>query len=106
MSDPAPSDRRAPAPPEGRRPRGSTDGAAPKPNAKPPAMPPRRAWLTFLIVIAVNYVLVRILIPSQDAAITIPYTVFKEQVAAGNVESIYSKGAGIDGRFKMPVMWP
>ena len=29
-----------------------------------------------------------------------PYTAFKEQVAKGNVESIYSQGASIEGRFK------
>ena len=69
-------------------------------------MPPRRAWIIFLIVLAANYVIARMLIPNPDAAITVPYTVFKQQVADGNVESIYSKGAGIEGRFKQPVTWP
>ena len=107
MSEPSqPSDRRIPASQPGPPPRGGNDGAAPKPSVKPPAMPPRRVWITFLIVLAVNYLIVRMLIPNPDAAITVPYTVFKEQVASGNVESIYSKGAGIDGRFKKPVTWP
>jgi cell division protease FtsH len=71
-----------------------------------PVMPPRRMWLTFLILLASNYLLMRWLVPSPDAAITIPYTAFKEQVAKGNVEAIYSQGADIEGRFGEPVTWP
>lgn len=69
-------------------------------------MPARRTWLTFVVIIGLNYLLMRWLFPSPDEAITVPYTAFKEQVAAGNVESIYSKGAGIEGRFEKPVTWP
>lgn len=36
----------------------------------------------------------------------VPYTAFKAEAAKGNVESIYSQGAGIEGRFKTPVTWP
>jgi cell division protease FtsH len=107
MSEPVQQpDRRMPVSPAERRPRGPGEPATPKRGFKHPAMPPRRAWITFLIVLVVNYLIVRMLVPSQDDAITVPYTVFKEQVASGNVESIYSKGAGIDGRFRKPVMWP
>jgi cell division protease FtsH len=69
-------------------------------------MPPRRTWLTFLVVIALNYLLMRWLLPSPDAAITVPYTAFKQEVAKGNVEAIYSKGASIEGRFVEAVTWP
>jgi cell division protease FtsH len=69
-------------------------------------MPPRRTWLTFLILIGVNYLIVRLLFPGPDEAITVPYTAFKEQVADGNVESIYSTGASIEGRFAKAVTWP
>jgi cell division protease FtsH len=58
-------------------------------------LPPRRTWLTFLIILALKYLLVRTLFPSPDAPITVPYTAFKEQVASGNVKSAYSKGASI-----------
>lgn len=63
-------------------------------------------WLTFLVILGLNYLLVRTLFPSKDEAITVPYTVFKQQVAGGNVESIYSKGASIEGRFLEAVTWP
>ncbi|HEX5045949.1 MAG TPA: ATP-dependent zinc metalloprotease FtsH [Gammaproteobacteria bacterium] len=95
-----------PVPQEARRPPGDARPTPPKSGFKPPSMPPRRAWITFVIVLVVNYAIVRMLVPSPDAAITIPYTVFKEQVASGNVQSIYSKGAGIEGRFAQPVTWP
>ena len=65
-----------------------------------------RMWLTFLAILALNYFVMRWLLPGPDEAITIPYTAFKEQVAAGNVEAIYSKGASIEGRFEEAVTWP
>jgi cell division protease FtsH len=66
----------------------------------------RRTWLTFLLVLLANYLLVRILFPAPDEAITVPYTFFKEQVVKGNVESIYSRGESIEGRFAQPVTYP
>ncbi|MEO6270602.1 MAG: ATP-dependent zinc metalloprotease FtsH [Lautropia sp.] len=69
-------------------------------------MPPKRAWLTFLIVLLANYLLVRYLFPGPDAPIVVPYTAFKEEVAKGNVESIYTKGESIEGRFAKEVTWP
>jgi len=69
-------------------------------------MPTRRTWLTFLVILAINYLLMRALFPSPAEAITIPYTTFKEQVGSGNVQAIYSKGASIEGRFEKPVTWP
>ncbi len=74
--------------------------------AQPGNVPTSRTWLTFLAILALNYLLMRWLLPAPDEAVTIPYTAFKEQVAAGNVEAIYSKGASIEGRFEKPVTWP
>ena len=71
-----------------------------------PGMPPKRTWLTFLIVLLANYMLVRYLFPGPEAPIIVPYTAFKEEVARGNVESIYTKGESIEGRFAAPVTWP
>jgi cell division protease FtsH len=69
-------------------------------------MPPRRTWLVFLLIIVVNYLLMRAMFPGPNEPITVPYTVFKQQVASGNVEAIYSKGANIEGRFHQAVTWP
>jgi cell division protease FtsH len=69
-------------------------------------MPPRRAWLTFLLILLANFFLMRLIAPSEEEPITIPYTVFKQQVTAGNVAAIYSQGEVIEGRFADPVTWP
>ncbi|HEY8555416.1 MAG TPA: ATP-dependent zinc metalloprotease FtsH [Burkholderiales bacterium] len=85
----------------------------PPPNGKPgtPASGPnstlpRRVWVTFLVLLLLNYLAANFLFPAADRPITIPYTEFKQQVARGNVEAIYSRGDSIEGSFKEPVTWP
>jgi cell division protease FtsH len=88
-----------------------TDAAARK--GKPPTegraqaeMPPRRTWLWFLLIMVLNYLLVRALFPGDEKPVKVPYTFFKEQVSRDNVEAIYSRGETITGRFATPVMYP
>jgi cell division protease FtsH len=71
-----------------------------------PKMPPGRTWWWFLGILLANYLLMRFLVPGPDAPITVPYTLFKEQVGKRNVEAIYSQGETITGRFKTPVTYP
>ena len=87
-----------PAPPPTRP--GAAKGPAP---AK---MPPRKMWLWFLLVLVANFLLVRLMAPGAEAPVTVPYTLFKEEVRKGNVQSIYSRGDTITGRFKAPVTYP
>jgi len=88
-------------PPE-RRPQGPGD----RKDADKPQMPPRNAWLWFVVILALNFLLVRLFFPAPDEALTVPYTVFKEEVRRGNVESIFSQGERIEGRFVEPVTYP
>jgi len=82
------------------------------PDPRKPAPPPpqpgisRRQWIIFLVILAANFLLMRLLLPSPNAPIALPYTAFKEQVEKRNVEAIYSKGESIEGRFAKPVTWP
>jgi cell division protease FtsH len=69
-------------------------------------VPPGRTWLWFLGILLANYLLMRFFVPSPDAPVTVPYTLFKEQVGKGNVEAIHSQGEIITGRFKAPVTYP
>jgi cell division protease FtsH len=69
-------------------------------------MPPRRTWLWFALILLANFVLARFLVPGPEAPVTVPYTLFKEQVGKGNVHAIYSQGPIITGRFKVPVTYP
>jgi len=88
---------------------GSAPRDRPSPSRRPPAppkLPPSRTWLTFLLLLLLNYMLVRLFFPAPDAPLTVPYTVFKQQVAAGNVEAIFSRGDMVEGRFKTALTWP
>ncbi|MEP7382643.1 MAG: ATP-dependent zinc metalloprotease FtsH [Gemmatimonadota bacterium] len=68
-------------------------------------MPSRRAWMVFLAILLVNVWLVRTIFPN-DSVVTVPYTLFKEEVGRRNVSAIYSRGASITGRFVTPVKYP
>ena len=69
-------------------------------------MPPRKTWLWFVLVLLANFWLVRLLVPGPKAPVTVPYTLFKEEVKKRNVEAIYSRGETLTGRFKAPVTYP
>jgi cell division protease FtsH len=69
-------------------------------------MPPRRAWLTFLVILFANFMLVRLFFPGAGTTVTVPYTLFKQEVAKRNVREIYSRGERITGHFKTPVTYP
>jgi cell division protease FtsH len=72
----------------------------------PPGMPPRRMWLWFAAVLAINFVVARLLLPGPEAPLLIPYTLFKEEVTRRNVQAIYSRGDTLTGRFAAPVTYP
>jgi cell division protease FtsH len=87
---------------------GQTSSSPPAQNTPPatrPTLPPRKYWLWFAIVLLVNFLITSYLFPG-DSPITVPYTVFRDEVAKNNVSAIYSRGTGIEGRFKAPVTWP
>src|ERR687889_1041130 len=70
------------------------------------SMPPARSWLWFALILLANFLLVRFLFPEPEALVEVPYTFFKEEVRAGNVEAIYSQGDTVEGRFEEPVTYP
>src|SRR6266487_3416003 len=56
------------------------------PQQKPQqTMPPRRTWLSFLLILLVNVALARLLFPSATP-VKVPYTLFRAQVTAHNVQ--------------------
>jgi cell division protease FtsH len=88
--------------PAGRDPRGDTRS---RPPARPglTKLPPRRSWFWFGLVLIANFVLMRWLLPGPEGPVTVPYTLFKQEVGKGNVLAIHSQGDVITGRFKTPV---
>ncbi len=82
-----------------------TPAGAPRDGAQA-KMPPRKTWLWFVLILLMNYWLVRLLLPGPEEPLTIPYTVFKEEVGKGNVQAIFSRGETIKGRFETPITYP
>ena len=72
---------------------------------RPGPGPGRRTWLTFLLILLANFLVIRLLFP-HPAAGKVPYTLFKQEVAKRNVEQIYSRGESLTGRFRSPVTSP
>src|SRR5918992_3120022 len=69
-------------------------------------IPPARTWLWFALILLANILIVSFLFPGPEAPVEVPYTVFKEEVRAGNVESVFSEGDAVEGTFKEPVTYP
>ena len=69
-------------------------------------IPPGKTWLWFTLILLGNYVLVSLLMPGPEEPVTVPYTLFKEEVANRNVRAIHSQGETITGRFASPVTYP
>src|SRR5690606_17650085 len=68
--------------------------------------PPVNTWLLFLLLLILNLLVFRQFFADPEPALTIPYTVFKEQAEAGNVAEVYNQGQRIEGRFVEPVTYP
>ena len=86
-------------------PSGSKPGPSPHAPASARRWPPQPWWLVFLVLMTVNYVGTRVFF-REASSIIVPYTFFKAQVDAGNVEDVTSVGDAIQGRFKTKVTYP
>src|SRR5262245_19163474 len=62
-------------------------------------MPPVRTWLWFAVLILINFLIARHLMPGPETPVIVPYTLFRAEVGKHNVEAIYSRGETITGRF-------
>src|SRR5919205_1359236 len=70
-------------------------------------MRPRPWWISFIVILVINYFLVQVFLPERpQQRIDVPYTFFKQQVAAGNVSEVTSRGDVIQGTFKQAQKYP
>jgi cell division protease FtsH len=91
----------------------SPPGAQPSKSSKPPR-PPRSSgpskpikWVpAILALLAVNWIVASAVQSRGPRRVTIPYTVFVEQVTKGNVISISSRGATIQGSLETKITYP
>ena len=75
----------------------------------PPQNPMRslRLWVTLGLILLANVVITNLFFsPAQPATVTLPYDVFKQQVAADNVASVTTTGDAITGVTKKSVKEP
>jgi cell division protease FtsH len=68
-----------------------------------PKIPHWTWWLLLLALIGWNVWLLR---PQSQPEVSVPYSVFVDQVRAGNVASVQISGGNITGKFVNPVAWP
>jgi cell division protease FtsH len=67
----------------------------------------RSFWITLLVLLAANLFITNVLLaPAQPTTITLPYNVFKQQVAADNVVTVTTTGDAITGVTRTPVQEP
>ncbi|MEZ4235560.1 MAG: ATP-dependent zinc metalloprotease FtsH [Myxococcota bacterium] len=79
----------------------------PPPDRPTPRMPPWATVLAFVLLLVVNYLLVRTVVtPWLDAPAAVSYTRFKEEVIKGNVDAVYGQGDRLEGHFRKPITWP
>jgi cell division protease FtsH len=84
-----------------------SSGKGQPPNKKNPLMQPRPWWISFLVVLVLNYLLVQVFLPERpNPRIDVPYTFFKQQVVADNVIDVTSQGDTIQGTFRNAVTYP
>src|SRR6267154_6616332 len=87
---------------------------APRPPAPKTPVPPapnplrsRRFWITLLVLLAANLFITNVLLaPAQPTTITLPYNIFKQQVAADNVVTVTTTGDAITGVTRTAVQEP
>ncbi len=98
--------------PDGGRPR-PPGPESPRREGQPPQPPrggfpqlPRYWWVILLGLLAVNWVVGQ-MVQSATAPqrITVPYSIFKQQLENGNVAQVTSNGNTITGTFKAPVSY-
>jgi cell division protease FtsH len=84
------------------------DGRGMPEERKPP--PPHRwrgFWVFLIVLLAVNWLSVLLVQPAAQPRVTVPFSpYFLQQVEAGNVKSISSKGDTIQGTFATKVRYP
>ena len=60
---------------------------------------------SFLGLLLFNYFIIARIVPDQNERIEIPYTLFRQQVEAGNVVEVTTRGDLIQGTFREPVSY-
>src|SRR5919198_3708278 len=84
------------------------DGRGMPDEHKPPPPHRRRGfWILVLVLLAINWLTLLMAQPSGPPRVEVPFSpYFLQQVQAGQVNSIFSKGDTIEGTFASKVVYP
>src|SRR4051812_11526843 len=95
----------SPRPNDGQTSSGNGNQQAPK--QRNPLMGPRPWWISFIVVLVLNFLLVQVFLPEPpNPRMDGPSTFFKQKVTADNVQEVTSQGDMIQGTFKTAVTYP
>lgn len=67
-------------------------GSGSRKNTEQANVPPGKTWLWFVFILVANFLLGRLLIPTPEAPITVPYTLFKQEVGKKRRGDLQSRG--------------
>jgi cell division protease FtsH len=106
-TDPPPTNGRRPRPPGPNDAQPTGKGQPSQQKGSSNRMRPRPWWVSFVLILVVNYLLVQFFLPEQSQQrIDVPYTFFKQQVSADNVSDVTSRADVIQGTFIQAVTFP
>ncbi len=68
-------------------------------------MGPRRPsfWMVLLGIFLINFLFVNLFFPGPAEPMQVPYTTFRQQVEAGNVEAVATRSDQVQGVFETPI---
>src|SRR5215207_3329298 len=67
---------------------------------------PAKWWPWFGLLLVLNFVVVSYLFLGPEVPVEVSYTFFRDQVEAGNVQQISTRGDAVEGTFEKPVTYP
>ncbi|HVF79065.1 MAG TPA: ATP-dependent zinc metalloprotease FtsH [Solirubrobacteraceae bacterium] len=79
------------------------DGSPARAGRMPRPPGSRRFWQFLLILLVLNIILGQLIPSSEDKRLDVPYTFFRAQVIAGNVEEVNARNDVIQGEFREAV---
>src|SRR5579871_6514097 len=89
-------------------PGGSNDDQSSPPGKRNTRTQPHQTpwfWILLIAFLVINFILGQMMLPAPNH-VSVPYSVFEQQVSTGNVSQITSEGDAITGQFKKRVTWP
>ena len=83
-----------------------TEGLPKKRRREPPEWWRTWRWVVLAVLLLLNIWVVNVLLAPEDHRVTVSYNVFVDQLEAGNIADVFTRGNAIDGPSSGPCAWP